>query len=582
MLAAASCLDQVAIVSTARTWSWREVHAAAIDLAPALSEASAACNLCVSRVGFLVTWLAALRSGVPMLLPPSGGSVDLARILRATPRPMIVADDARMISAGWRELAPCHLWTGSVARAPASDSALTWQPDWHRPAVVLHTSGTTGAPQPQIKTLAQLCAGARALGARLSQLIGGGSARIERIVCSVPPQHMFGFEVSVMLPLTRSLPLLEGRPLLPADVQQAFADTPPAVWIATPLHLHSLVQAGVSLPHCVAVIASTMPLAQSLARSAEERVHAPVLEIYGSTETGVLVMRRVARDADLLPVDGVRLVPVADGTLAFGGHFKSPARLPDHVEFTARGRFALLGRDSDLLKIGGRRASLSGLNLLLQEMPGLDDGVFYLPNNGNPVQRLCLIHSGSALDRGAVEGWLRSRIDPAFLPRTLIRVAKLPRDDNGKLPRAALDELFAAWQREHAHLDASDRPPCLQVAGTAPLRFAFVIPGDHRALAGHFPGRAVVPGVLLLQRVLEQVADWLQRPLERIEQVKFAAPLLPQQTAEVVCEHDGTRVRFSVRRPGLEEESTLASGTLLMAPAGSVAARPRQALEEPA
>jgi len=105
----------------------------------------------------------------------------------------------------------------------------------------------------------------------------------------------------------------------------------------------------------------------------------------------------------------------------------------------------LLGRQGDLIKIGGRRASLAGLNLLLQDAPGLDDAVFYLPASEAPVERLVLIHAGAALDRALIEAWLRERVDPVFIPRTIIRVARLPRTANGKLPRAALDELYANW-----------------------------------------------------------------------------------------------------------------------------------------
>ena len=114
---------------------------------------------------------------------------------------------------------------------------------------------------------------------------------------------------------------------------------------------------------------------------------------------------------------------------------------------TCPGGFILLGRQADLIKIAGRRASLAGLNLLLQDMPGVEDAVFYLPDNGNPTERLCLVHSGPALDRAAAEQWLRKRVDPVFLPRSIIRVERLPRGDSGKLPRGALDRLYASWLR---------------------------------------------------------------------------------------------------------------------------------------
>ncbi len=285
------------------------------------------------------------------------------------------------------------------------------------------------------------------MGDRLAREIDGGLSAIRRIVCSVPPQHMFGVEASVMFSLVHAIPVQEGRPLLPADVQQAFAGSPATAWIATPLLLRGLVQSGEVLSNCNLVVASTMPLTQQLAQQTEDLVGAPVLEIYGSTETGVLAMRRSAHEAAWTPVRGVRVERVNGATLGYGSHFSSPVPLPDKIEIDSTGSFKLLGRSTDMIKIGGRRASLAGLNLLLEDLPGLEDGVFYLPATTNPTERLCLIYSGPGLDRAGVEKWLRARLDSAFLPRTFVHVDKLPRSDTGKLPRQALDALFAVWQR---------------------------------------------------------------------------------------------------------------------------------------
>jgi len=454
LLAAARHLDAVAVVGADRPWTWREIHHASIEFARRLGDATAVCNLCSSRVAFLVTLLAALRRRRLTVLPPSGGNADLTGILQSTAAPVIVVDDPQAVQPAWRDTAACLVCaptptptpTPTATPAAAHDGELAWQPAWHDTAVLLYTSGSTGAPEPQPKTLLQLAIGARVLGARLENELTGGLAAVQRIICSVPPQHMFGLEASVMLSLVHAIPVLDGRPLLPADVQQAFAQSPPAAWIATPLHLRSLVQMDMALPNCSLVIASTMPLAQALAQETEDRVQAPVLEIYGSTETGVLAMRRSARDADWLPVRDVRIDPIDAGALAFGSHFASPVKLLDQVELGPTGRFTLLGRQADLVKIAGRRASLAGLNLLLQDLPGLKDGVFYLPATGSPTERLCLIHAGDALDRGTIEQWLRTRLDPVFMPRTIIHVERLPRSDNGKLPRQALDALYAAWK----------------------------------------------------------------------------------------------------------------------------------------
>lgn len=559
LLAGPSHLDEPAVFAAPQTWTWRQIHAAAVVMLQRLGDASAVCNLCSSRVSFLVTWLAALRGGRLLILPPSGGQADLAAILKASARPVVVVDDPRALHASWREGVTSVVCRPEWAPAPTAPADLTWQPAWDDTAVLLYTSGSTGVPEAQPKSLRQLATGALVLGVRLTDDVGGGLAAIRRIVCSVPPQHMFGVEGSVMLSLVHGLPVLDGRPLLPADVSAAFVDgTTRGAWIATPLHLRSLVQAGERMPNCSVVIASTMPLTQTLAQQTEALVDAPVLEIYGSTETGVLAMRRTAHETLWRPVLGVQLGSDGAATRAAGTHFASPLTLLDQIELEADMRFTLLGRQADMIKIAGRRASLAGLNLLLQDLPGLEDGVFYLPASGSPTERLCLIHAGPPLDRAAIDRWLRARLDPVFLPRTVIRVERLPRSDGGKLPRQALDQVFEQWQAT--------------VGAPAAPGFRFAVPANHPALEGHFPGRPIVPGVLLLDRVLMQMSATLNRPVLHLQQVKFAAALLPEETAQVVFDATGPRVAFSVTalRDGVAVK--LASGSVLL---GESTAAPR-------
>lgn len=435
-----------AVLGGAQAWTWGELHAAAQGVAAQLPPSSTVCNLCHGRVGFLVGWLAALRRGCLQVLPPSGGPADLAALLGEAAEPVVLADDAQILQPGWNALAHC-LVIRPERHAPAAPA---WTPDAKRLRMRLYTSGSTGRPEPQDKTLAQLIRGAEVLGQRLDTQLDGGLASLQGLVCSVPPQHMFGLEASVMLALVHGLPGLDERPLLPADVRAAFDGHDGGegrwAWITTPLHLRALVRAGESLPHCGLALASTMPLAPGVAARAEALIDAPVLEIYGSTETGAVALRRTARDASWHALPGVTLAPAAEGTAARGTHFTSPQTLADQIEPGGEaGAFRLLGRQADLLKIAGRRASLAGLNLLLQDLPGLDDGVFYLPDTGEPAERLVLIHAGAPLDRAAALAWLRERLDPAFLPRAFIQVEALPRSGPGKLARAALDALYAQW-----------------------------------------------------------------------------------------------------------------------------------------
>ena len=445
-------LDRLALIGTNQRWTWRQVHLAAFALAGRLDKSETICNLCGSRVGFLVTWLAAIRRGCLQLLPPSGGHADLTAILQSCSRPTIVVDAEQLLQPQWTEHARCLVNIPDTTLRSTPEDVLPWQADLDLPIVRLYTSGSTGVPEPQTRTLGQLARGALVLGSRLDAELEGGLALINAIVCSLPPQHMFGLEMSVMFSLVHGMPVLERPPLLPADVISAFEQTGVGTaWITTPLHLRALVRSGDNVvPNCRVVISSTMALDSMVAGHAEALVKAPVLEIYGSTETGAIAMRRTARDISWQPVDNVRIEPgvFGSGAKVWGSHFPSPQILTDLIETDEHGRFNLLGRHVDMIKIGGRRASLAGLNLLLSDLPGLADGVFYLPTTGASPERLVLIHTGAVLDPVATERWLRERMDPAFIPRAIIRTPSLERTDTGKLSKAVLDGIYSRWRSE--------------------------------------------------------------------------------------------------------------------------------------
>lgn len=77
------------------------------------------------------------------------------------------------------------------------------------------------------------------------------------------------------------------------------------------------------------------------------------------------------------------------------------------------------------------------------------------------------------------------------------------------------------------------------------------IVADHPALAGHFPGHPLVPGVVLLEHVASALRDWRGQRLARVVEAKFVAPLLPGETA-LLCLSEAapeqSRVRFEIRR----------------------------------
>lgn len=87
-------------------------------------------------------------------------------------------------------------------------------------------------------------------------------------------------------------------------------------------------------------------------------------------------------------------------------------------------------------------------------------------------------------------------------------------------------------------------------ASAATITERFDIDAQHPSLPGHFPGNPVVPGVVLLDRVAAALEKAGFGPLRRINAVKFLAPLLPGQVAQLTAIRSGIRLRFRIERDG--------------------------------
>jgi acyl-coenzyme A synthetase/AMP-(fatty) acid ligase len=264
---------------------------------------------------------------------------------------------------------------------------------------------------------------------------------------------MYGLEASIMLPLQHGMAFHVGRPLFPEDVRLALQDVPSSrMLVTTPLHIRACVIAGSRLPQVEYVLSATAPLPRSLAKQAETLFHTTVYEVYGFTEAGSLATRRTIDGNIWHVLDGITLHQESAGCSVHAPYLRGPIPFPDLVSLQGPHRFVLHGRGTDLVNIGGHRGSLSDLNQKLNEIEGVQDGVFFLPDDtGTSVTRLTafVVAPGKAAEH--ILSALRTVIHPVFLPRPLHLVPSLPRNETGKLTRDALLGLMQDLQKEDRH-----------------------------------------------------------------------------------------------------------------------------------
>jgi acyl-coenzyme A synthetase/AMP-(fatty) acid ligase len=391
-------------------------------------------NLCEDRYRFTVALAAALLAGKTSLFPQSRNDVVLERVAAAYPGCGAIAEEPAPVLGERLLRYPADLggedWAGPVPTVDAEHVA-----------AIVFTSGSTGAPQPNVKRWGRLVAtghaGRAALGLRAGDF---------NVLGTVPPQHMYGFESTVLLALAAGGALHPGRPLLPRDVQAALEALPaPRVLVTSPIHIRACVEADVSFPPLEAIVSAAAPLGAGLAAAAERRFATRVVEIYGFTEAGQVAARRTTASPVWRALAGIRVLAAGDGWAVEGGPVHGRVPGSDLIRRLSETEFVLEGRATDLVNVAGKRAALGELNRALTAIPGVEDGAFHVPEHpGGRVERLMAFVVAPRLGKREILAALRRTVDPAFLPRPLVKLERLPRAPTGKLPLEALRALERA------------------------------------------------------------------------------------------------------------------------------------------
>lgn len=407
-------------------------------LAAQLPDKSHIINLCGNRYLFLVSVCAAVLREQINLLPPNKNLTTQKRLAERYDNAYVLHDGIEVDS----ELDQLNF---AKIRLDGGQFDLTSDkiPQIHldQLAIISFTSGSTGDSKPNVKTWRTLTAST----VINRQYMLPQLDTTFYILATVPGQHMWGLETSVLMALFTPACVVDSKPLFPLDIQLTLAQLPkPRALVSTPVHLRALVESATSFPETDVVLCATSPLTQDLAQQTEQTFNAQLREVYGCSEVGSMALRTTANETDWLKFTGIHFSSHNGKTIASTEYLPAEIELSDHIDLDENNRFRLLGRSDDMVDIAGKRGSLAEINTVLLKFPGLLDGIVIFPEQSRMVARLVAIvvlKEGSTKEQ--LKAHFREHLDGVFIPRPIYIVEQLPREENGKLPRRKIEALFA-------------------------------------------------------------------------------------------------------------------------------------------
>ncbi len=304
------------------------------------------------------------------------------------------------------------------------------------PEVAFFTSGSTGEPKIVRKKAFQF----------------GEQHRVEApwlgldgpltVVSFVPVFHILGYIYGFSTPAAGRGTTVFSRGSSPQGWVEMVRTERPRLVVGVPLHYRLMVQLlDAPLPEAV-YLSSGGPLDPAIAAEFERRAGWPVLQVYGSTETGGIAVRRGSGPIEPFPQLAWKSRE-SDGRLVIKSAWQdrpSDWHCTDDVVAVEEGTFRLLGRADSVVKIGGRRFSTGEVVQAALAAPGVAQAhaLPYDRFGEHAIALFVVAASGSSLSAADVRAHLVSRLAPFKVPRTIHVLAELPTRGIGKVDEAAL------------------------------------------------------------------------------------------------------------------------------------------------
>ncbi|MEW5912770.1 MAG: acyl-CoA synthetase [Thermodesulfobacteriota bacterium] len=480
---------RTALITPRGEFTYAQLLDAAGRVAAGLRQGRA--DLGQGRVAFLAprgfTWTALLwgiwrAGGVAVPLSELHPPAELAYAIADSQATLVAAhpeyaDRLRPLA----QAAGSRFFTSDELLAAPTDPLPTVGPS--RRAMILYTSGTTGAPKGVVHTHANL-------EAQIKMLVQAWQWSPEDHILHVLPLHHVHGIVNVLLCALFSGACCELLPRFDAEtVWQKFLSRPLTLFMAVPTIYAKLIAAWEAAPEperarwsaaCAKLrlmVSGSAALPVSVLQKWQAISSHRLLERYGMTEIGMALSnplqgeRRPGFVGAALPSVELRLVDEAGrdlppgepgeilvrGPAVFHEYWQRPAETQaafsggwfrtGDVAVVEDGAWRILGRQSaDIIKTGGYKVSALEIEEVLRTHPavaecavvGLED-----PEWGERVAAALVLRPGQGLRLDDLRAWGKERLAPYKVPSLALFVEDLPRNAMGKVTKPAVKKLFS-------------------------------------------------------------------------------------------------------------------------------------------
>ena len=287
-----------------------------------------------------------------------------------------------------------------------------------RARLTVFTSGSSGQPKAISKTMNQLCAEVDLLAAQWP--------KTGLFVATVSHQHMYGFIFKLLWPLLKRQVIWLPTVLDEEVMSRLSAAHGPLVMVSSPAFLKRLQNPGDLPAGQLLVFSSGGLLPESDHHKAQELLKNPVVQVYGSSETGAIAHRALDQRWQLLPTVSAKQDAGLLWVQSPHCHLPGWQNTQDRVQFHADG-FVLLGRADRIVKLEEKRVSLDQVEQLLTAHEWLTDAAVVVLEG--PRQHLGAVAQLNALGQAALgsegekaikqqlKAALKNHIEPMAVPR---------------------------------------------------------------------------------------------------------------------------------------------------------------------